>query len=603
MISRRKLIQTTSAAGLLVGLQALVPAWAWQATGLRPSSANGNQRSFDLAIGRTDFQIDGQTAHAKTINGTVPGPLLRFKEGETVTLRVRNDLDEDTSIHWHGILLPAEMDGVPGISFPGIRPGETFEYRYTLKQSGTYWYHSHSGLQEQSGVYGPMIVDPAEPDPIGYDREYVVMLSDWTFENPDHVFAKLKKQSDYYNFQKRTIGDFFRDASEHGLGETLSDRLAWGRMRMDPTDIADITAATYTYLINGQAPSSNWTALFRPGERIRLRFINAAAMTYFNLRIPGIAMTVVQADGQNVQPVTVDEFQIGVAETYDVIVEPKDNRAYTIFAESMDRSGYARATLAPREGMAAAIPELRERPTLTMADMGMAHGDMGAMGGEGGHGQSMDHSGHDMPEMAESMRMDHGGHGAVAALPVTYATTGERPPDLKRVGVDAIAEMPTSRLHEPGTGLEDVSHRVLVYTDLRNTHGAYDPRPPGREIILHLTGNMERYMWSFDGKKFTEVKGPIPFEYGERLRLTMINNTMMNHPIHLHGMWMELDNGAGAHKPRKHTVNVKPGEKLSVEVTADAPGDWAFHCHLLYHMKAGMFRVVSVTQKTAEARQ
>lgn len=591
MISRRTLIRTTSAAGLLAGLQALVPAWARQTVGLAASSVADNHRTFDLAIGRTALQIDNKTAAAKTINGTIPGPLLRFTEGETVTLQVRNDLDEDTSLHWHGILLPAAMDGVPEVSFPGIKPGETFVYDYTLKQSGTYWYHSHSGLQEQSGVFGPIVVDPVDPDPVVYDREHVVMLSDWTFEDPDHVFAKLKKQSDYYNFQKRTVGDFFRDASKNGLGATLSDRMAWGGMRMDPTDIADITGATYTYLINGQAPSSNWTGLFKPGERIRLRFINAAAMSYFNLRIPGLAMMVVQADGQSVQPVIVDEFQIGVAETYDVIVEPKEDRAYTIFAESMDRSGYARGTLAPREGMAAAVPDLRERPTLTMADMGMAHGDMG------GNMASMAGISDDAPPM------DHSRHSAAAAIPVSYATTGNTPPDLKRVGVDTIAEMPTSRLHEAGLGLENVGHRVLAYTDLRNIHGAYDPRPTGREVILHLTGNMERYMWSFDGEKYAEVTGPIPFRYGERLRVTMINDTMMNHPIHLHGMWMELDNGAGAHKPRKHTVNVKPGEKLSVEVTADAPGDWAFHCHLLYHMKAGMFRTVSVSQQVAEARQ
>ena len=614
MISRRTLIQSTSAAGLLVGLQALVPAWAQQAVGLRPSSSSDNHSSFDLVIGRTDLRIGNKIAKAKTINGTIPGPLLRFKEGETVTLRVRNNLDEDTSIHWHGILLPAAMDGVPNVSFPGIKPGETFVYQYTLKQTGTYWYHSHSGLQEQSGVFGPIIVDPADPDPITYDREYVVMLSDWTFENPDHVFAKLKKQSDYYNFQKRTIGDFFDDVEVKGLGATLKDRLAWGRMRMSPTDIADITGATYTYLINGQAPDSNWTALFMPGERVRLRFINAAAMTYFNLRIPGLAMTVVQADGQNVQPITVDEIQMGVAETYDVIVTPEDDRAYTIFAESMDRSGYARGTLATRQGMEAEIPELRERPLLTMTDMGMAH-DMGGMSGmEGmdhsGHDMSgmsgsatMDHSGHDMSAMAGS-QMDHSAHGEPSAtLPLAYATTGDTPPNLKRIGVDNIAETPKNRLHEPGTGLENVGHRVLVYTDLRNTHGAYDPRPPAREIILYLTGNMERYMWSFDGRKYSEVKGPIPFKFGERLRMTMINNTMMNHPLHLHGMWMELDNGAGAHKPRKHTINLKPGEKLSVEVTADAPGDWAFHCHLLYHMKAGMFRVVSVSQEVAEAVQ
>lgn len=637
MISRRRLIHTASMAGLMAGFPSLVPAWARQVEGLSPSSVAGNRRSFDLAIGKTDLPIGDKTAAAKTINGTIPGPLLRFREGESVRLRVRNDMDEDTSIHWHGILLPAAMDGVPDVSFPGIKPGETFVYEYQMKQSGTYWYHSHSGLQEQSGVFGPMIIDPVKHDPVKYDREHLVVLSDWTFEDPDRVYAKLKKQSDYYNYQKRTVGDFFRDVSKNGFGSTISDRLSWGRMRMDPTDIADITGATYTYLMNGQAPLSNWNALFQPGEKVRLRFINAAAMSYFNVRIPGLPLTIVQADGQNVQPVTVDEFQMGVAETYDVIVEPTEDRAYTIFAESMDRSGYARGTLAPREGLSADIPKLRAPPLLTMTDMGMDHGggtdhgsmkDAGEMSGTSGHGshsQMMDHSGHTMSGMSDQMQMDNSGnhsghsktvatkpmkmnhdgnaeHGAAMPVPVTYATTGDVPPDLKRAGVDAIAEMPKSRLHEPGTGLENVGHRVLAYTDLRNTHGRYDPRPPGREIILHLTGNMERYMWSFDGKKYTEVTGPLAFRHGERLRMTMINNTMMNHPIHLHGMWMELDNGAGDHKPRKHTINIKPGEKLSVEITADALGDWAFHCHLLYHMKAGMFRVVSVAHHHAETK-
>ncbi len=594
MLTRRRILHSAAGAGLAAGVQGLLPAWARQNVGLAPVSAPGEARAFNFAIGKADIMIGGKSAVAKTINGTVPGPLLRFQEGETVTLRVRNDLNEDTSIHWHGIILPANMDGVPDVSFPGIKPGETFVYSYTLEQNGTYWYHSHSGLQEQSGVFGPIIVDPAKPDPVAYDREYVVMLSDWTFEDPDRVFAKLKKQSDYYNYQKRTLGDFFRDVSEDGFSPAFSNRLAWGRMRMDPTDIADITGATYTYLMNGKAPGSNWTGLFNPGERVRLRFINAAAMTYFNVRIPGLPMTVVQADGQNVQPVMVDEFQMGVAETYDVIVEPQEESAYTLFAESMDRSGYARGTLAISKGLEAPTPELRERPILTMVDMGMGH-DAGMNGMSG-------HSGHDMSGMQEKPgSADHSEHGAHAAIPVSYASTGDMPPDLERVGVDTVAEMPRSRLHEPGTGLENLPHRVLAYTDLRNTHGAYDPRPPGREIILHLTGNMERYMWSFDGQKFTEVKGPIQFNLDERLRLTMINNTMMNHPLHLHGMWMELDNSAGPNNPRKHTVNLKPGEKLSVNITADAPGDWAFHCHLLYHMKAGMFRVVSVNPKLAEA--
>jgi CopA family copper-resistance protein len=602
MITRRHLIRTASSAGLLVGLQGFLPAWAQGISDRETGTDARTGTSFDLAIGEQPITIAGRKAAATTINSTVPGPLLRFREGETVTLRVANGLNEDTSIHWHGILLPAVMDGVPNVSFPGIRPGETFVYRYTLKQSGTYWYHSHSGLQEQSGVFGPIIVDPKDRDPIGYDREYVVMLSDWTFEDPDAVFAKLKKSSDYYNFQKRTVSDFFSDVSEQGLAATLDNRLAWGRMRMDPTDIADITGHTYTYLINGKAPESNWTGLFEPGERVRLRFINAAAMTYFNVRIPGLRMTVVQADGQNVQPAAVDEFQIGVAETYDVIVEPVD-RAYTIFAESMDRSGYARGTLATRMGMTAAVPELRPRPLLTMADMGMAHGEMGGMSMDGMGSMSgdaemattgpMEHP--EMPEMPA--QMDHGTDGGMAA-PIAV----EKPSEIAGPGVDMRAEMPTSRVREPGLGLENVDHKVLAYADLRSRQPGYDQRMPTREIELHLTGNMERYIWSFDGKKFSEVKRPISFRYGERLRLTMINDTMMNHPIHLHGMWMELENGAGAHKPRKHTVNVKPGEKLSVQVTADALGDWAFHCHLLYHLKAGMFRVVSVTQNVAAAK-
>lgn len=631
MISRRKLILSTSALGLATSMQSLVPAWAQKIAGLTPSSGAPNRSTFDLAIGRTALSIGEQKAYAKTINGTMPGSLLRFKEGETVTLRVRNDLDEDTSIHWHGIILPANMDGVPGVSFPGIAPGETFAYQYKLTQSGTYWYHSHSGLQEQSGVYGPIVVDPAEQDPVEYDREHIVMLSDWTFEDPDDVFAKLKRQPDYYNYNQQTIGDFVDDVSDKGLNAAFSDRLAWGRMRMNPTDIADITSATYTYLINGNGPTSNWTGLFQPGERVRLRIVNAAAMTYFNFRIPGLRMTVVQADGQNIQPVEVDEFQIGVAETYDIIVQPTDDQAYTIFAESMDRGGFARGTLAPRLGMEAAVPELRDPPLLTMADMGMSHGNMAGMSGMsssssmqdisepiGGMDRTdhnmagmsgtasgmtgMDHSSHNMAAMNGSMAgMDH--KAMAAKLPVAYASTGATPPELDVWGVDGIAEMPVSRLHEPGLGLNDVDHRVLTYTDLRNFYPAYDERAPGREIVLHLTGNMERYMWSFDGLKYSEVKGPIEFFEGERLRLTMTNNTMMNHPIHLHGMWMELVNGAGDRQPRKHTINVKPGEKLSADITADAPGNWAFHCHLLYHMKAGMFRVVSVNQKVAEANQ
>ncbi len=590
MITRRNIIHTASYAGALAGLQSLLPVWAQDPLGKTAPRQPGNHRTFDLAIAETPLTIGGRQTKAKTINKTVPGPVLRFREGETVTLRVTNQMDEDTSIHWHGILLPSNMDGVPNVSFPGIKPGETFVYQYTLKQSGTYWYHSHSGLQEQSGVFGPIIIDPADNDPVAYDRDYVIMLSDWTFENPDAVFAKLKKQSDYYNFQKRTILDFFRDVSEEGLSATLDNRLAWSGMRMDPTDIADITGKTYIYLLNGNAPGSNWTGLFTPGERVRLRFINAAAMTYFNVRIPGLSMKVVQADGQNIHPVPVDEFQISVAETYDVIVEPDEDRAYTIFAETMDRSGYARGTLAPRAGMSAPVPELRPPQVRTMADMAMAHGATDEMDSR----DAMRHMDHGAMTGKSDMDEDR------TVLPKQPATPGG--PRLDGPGVAMKAAAPTNRLHEPGFGLDNVGHRVLVYTDLRSLEPFYDKRPPTREIELHLTGNMERYMWSFDGKKFNEVTKPISFIYGERLRLTMINNTMMDHPIHLHGMWMELDNGFGDHRPRKHTINIKPGEKLSAIISADAPGSWALHCHLLYHMKAGMFRVVSVSEQVAEAK-
>jgi CopA family copper-resistance protein len=560
------------AAGLLAGFGG-VPAWGREA--LEASPATEPPNGFDLGIRERMLRVQGRPSRAVTINGTVPGPLLRFREGEEVTLRVRNELREDTSIHWHGLLVPAAMDGVPGVSFRGIAPGETFVYRFPVRQSGTYWYHSHSGMQEQLGHFGPLIVDPAEPEPYAYEREHVVMFSDWTFEDPHRVVAQLKKQSDYYNFQKRTLRDFFRDVSTAGWRAAFSDRLAWGAMRMDPTDLADVTGYTYVYLLNGLASEDNWTGLFRPGERIRLRFINAATMTLFDVRIPGLEMTVVQADGQDVEPVTVDEFRIAAAETYDVLVQPTEDRAYTLFAEALDRSGYARGTLAPRPGMSGPIPKRRLRPVRSMADMGMLHSaDADA------HGSS-----------------EHSGHGA---SPAGHSATPEisdlHGPDHHGPGNASVALMPRRRVDEPGTGLEGSPRRVLVYSQLRRRAPDESARPHEREIELHITGNMERYVWGFDGKKYSEAKEPIPFRYGERLRLTLVNDTMMEHPIHLHGMWMDLENGAGPHKPRKHTVNVKPGEKLSVDVTADAPGRWAFHCHLLLHMELGMFRVVEVSE-------
>lgn len=595
MISRRTLLRTTASAGAFVAAQGLLPAWARTAVGEQsgpgPRTRPGE---FDLTIGPTPILVDGRQRQAVTINGSVPGPLLRFTEGETVTIRVHNELAEPTSIHWHGVLLPFEMDGVPGVTFPGIPAGETFTYHFPVSQSGTYWYHSHSGLQEQLGHLGPLIIDPRESDPIAYDREHVIVLGDWLFEDPYSVLARLKKQSDYSNFERRTVWDFFRDASRRGLGATVDDRLMWGRMRMAPTDIADVTGHLYTYLMNGQGPDAGWTGLFTPGERVRLRVINAAAMSYFNLRIPGLPMTVVQADGQNVEPVTVDELQLAVAETFDVIVEPGEERAYTVFAESMDRTGYARGTLAPRVGMNAPVPELRDPPFRTMVDMGMEmpaeRMEMKMEQGQPTATLEGDRAGQmpmDMGQKASADAME----GAMGALGPVVARHG---PDRHGPGNIGVADVQRSRLGEPGAGLAGVGHRVLVYTDLKALE-PYIQRPPDREVELHVTGNMERYMWSFDGVKFSEVKSPIPFTHGERIRLTLVNDTMMEHPIHLHGMWMELENGHGERIPRKHTISVRPGERLSVLVNADAPGRWAFHCHLLFHMSMGMFRVVEVS--------
>jgi CopA family copper-resistance protein len=553
------------------------------------AAASALAGEYSLAIDEKMVNITGRERTAMAINGSVPGPILRWREGEEVTLHVANRLNEPTSIHWHGVIVPNTMDGVPGISFEHIRPAETFTYRFTVKQSGTYWYHSHSGLQEQAGVYSPLIIDPTNPEPFRYDREYVIMLSDWTDENPDNVLAKLKKQSGYYNFNKRTVFDFFQDVDRKGWRTTLSDRLAWGRMRMDPTDIADVTGYTYTFLVNGQPPRANWTAFFKPGERVRLRFINAASMTYFDLRIPDLKMEVVQADGQNVEPVVVDEFRLAVSETYDVIVEPREDRAYTIFAETMDRSGYARGTLAPGAGMAAPIPAMRPRPIRTMADMGMV---------AGAHG--VESKSPAQEKQASMPGMDHGamGQGEMGAVPDTTSSEGPmvtHGPETHGRGNSMVAMMPRGRLHEPGAGLENTGTRVLAYSDLRALEPGYDRRTPEREIELHLTGNMDRYIWGFNGKKDAESE-PIRLRYGERLRVVLVNDTMMEHPIHLHGMWMELDNGNGEHNPRKFTINVKPGERLSFIMTADALGAWPVHCHLGYHMAAGMMAHVVVSE-------
>jgi CopA family copper-resistance protein len=597
MLSRRNLLHYTLGAGAAFSVAGLLPAWARSASDGNLGIPSQPSTAFDLNIAEFPVRINGKAGKALGINGTLPGPLLRFREGDTVTLNVTNNLREDTSVHWHGLLVPFQMDGVPGVTFPGIKPGETFRYQFPVRQNGTYWYHSHSGLQEQLGHYGPIIIEPSERDPIAYDREYVLVLSDWSLTDPHRIYAKLKKNAESLNFQRRTLPDFLRDAANIGLGDALNDRAMWGKMRMSPRDLADVGAPTYTYLINGHSTADNFNMVFQPGERVRLRIINASAMSLFNVRIPGLPMTVVQSDGLNVQPIETDEFQMGVAETYDVIVAPEDNQTYAFVAESIDRSGQAVATLGPRPGLRAAIPDLRPVPLLTMKDMGMSHKNMAGMSdmenmpamSDMSGMSSMEHMTHgDMP--LTSMGPDP--HGAPTQLASVETLLKKSP------GVANIAAMPSSRLDEPGIGLSDQPHRTLTYSQLRSLEPNPDSRTPQREIVIHLTSNMERYMWSFDGVKFSEVTQSIQFREGERVRLTLINDTMMPHPIHLHGMFFDLVNGGGDHKPRKHTVVAKPAEKLSVDVSAEHVGDWAFHCHLLYHMHAGMMQVVSVLPST-----
>jgi len=571
--------------GALGALERLAPAYAWASSAqaaLQPRSdaVAGADGAIDLVIDSLVFPVGGRAGHAVAINGSVPGPLVRLREGEEAVIRVDNRLDELSSIHWHGLLVPAAMDGVPGVSFAGIQPRSVFTYRFPVRQSGTYWAHAHDA-HELVGLYFPLIIDPIEPEPFQYDCDYVVMLSDWSFEAPGRIMARLKAQAGYYNFQKRTAGAFFSDVRRHGWSRTINDRLEWSRMRMDPTDFADVTGHTYTYLLNGLTPEANWTGLFRPGERMRLRYINAGAMTYFDVRIPDLRMTVVQADGQHVRPVDVDEFRIAPGETLDVIVQPGD-RAYTVFAESMDRSGYTRGTLAPRQGMSAPMPSPRRRPLRTMIDMGMsADGGMNDMKGMEG-----------MSSMRAMPGMVMG-----PSLPGSPPVAHDR--DTHGAGNASVPMILRNRLAEPGSGFEDVTGKVLVYTDLQALHPSPERPEPEREIEIHITGNMERYMWSFEGQPYADARTPIPFRYGERLRLFLVNDTMMEHPVHLHGMWMELENGAGAQQPRKHTINVKPAERLSVVITADAPGQWALHCHLLLHMEMGMFRVVEVSTAPA----
>lgn len=606
-LSRRRFVQGLAAGGVLLGLSPYARAAAG-AVGTHTGSADVLRGTeFNLEIGESPVNFTGTPRMATTVNGSLPAPTLRWREGDTITLRVKNRLAEPTSIHWHGIILPFQMDGVPGLSFAGIAPGQTFTYRFKVQQSGTYWYHSHSGMQEATGVYGAIIIDPVQPDSLRFDREHVIQLSDWTDENPMRVLEKLKMRGDYYNHNQPTAVDFFQDVSRLGLKAAVDKRKMWGEMRMNPTDLADLSADVLTYLMNGVTPAGNWTGLFQPGERVRLRFINGAANTFYDVRIPGLPLTIVQADGVNVEPVTVDEFRFGPGETYDVVVQPKDD-AYTVFAQAMDRTGYARGTLTTREGLTAAVPALDPVEWLTMADMmgamgggsmaGMDHGAMDkASGGSSGPSMAgMDHSGMAGMNHSAMPGMDHSGmagmnHGAMAAAPASSRVRHAK--TEYGASTDMRVDMPRTDLDDPGIGLRNNGRRVLTLADLHTVDGAMDSRGAEREVELHLTGNMERYAWSFDGVEYGRST-PVHFRYGERVRVILQNDTMMTHPMHLHGMWSELEAPDGQFQARRHTIPVQPAQRISFLVTADALGRWAWHCHLMLHMDSGMFREVVV---------
>ncbi len=612
LLSRRLFVKGLAAGGVLSAIPRLLYA---NTNDTRLGSAPVlSGKVITLVIAETPVNFTGVSRMATTINGSIPAPTLRLREGDEVTIRVSNRLSVSTSIHWHGIILPYQMDGVPGISFRGIAPGETFEYRFTLKQSGTYWYHSHSGFQEMTGMYGALIVEPREGESIQADQDHVIQLSDWTDEKPMSVFSKLKVQSDVYNFNQPVVSDFLEDASSMGMSGAFEKRKMWNQMRMNPTDLADLSAATFTYLMNGKTPAGDWNGLFNKGERVRLRFINGSSNTFYDVRIPGLQLSVVQADGQNVKPVSVDEFRFGPGETYDVLVEPTED-AYTIFAQSMDRSGYASGTLSVRPGLVAPVPELDPVEWLTMTDM-MGAMDHSAMGG------SMDHSamGHNMaaaakPAMKSGMdhsTMNHGAmnHGAMnhgsmdhsamghsmeknpLAIPshtVRHASTEYGP------SVDMRVDTPRTNLDDPGIGLRNNGRRVLTQADLRSVRGVLDDdRAPTREIELHLTGNMERYSWSIDGLEFGKST-PVSMRQGERIRVILQNDTMMTHPMHLHGMWSDLESAEGDLLVRRHTISVQPAQRVSFLTTPHDFGRWAWHCHLLFHMDAGMFREVVVS--------
>jgi len=591
IIDRRKFIGAGAGTAGLLGLTGAMPAWARGAAGgtmARKGSDVLSGEKMTMTVADAAYQTGKRFGPAVTVNGTIPGPLVRLKEGQNLVVDLLNESSMETSIHWHGLLVPFLMDGVPGVTMAAVKPGERFRYEFPIRQAGTYWWHAHT-LQEPMGHYGPIIIDPAGGEEHQFDRDYAIVLSDWSPMHPHTVMKKLKVGEGYFNYQQRTLTDRYPLSAE--------ERRMWARMRMMPTDISDTSVAGFEFLMNGHGPTDGLEFFYEPGEKIRLRFINAAAMTFFNIRVPGLSMKVIQADGQNIEPVDIDEFQIGNAETYDVIVEPKGGDAFAIVAETMDRSGMASAMLASRRGAKAALPELREPPLLTMADMGMNHG--------GGEPSSMDHGAEGRgntpkPDATDHSAMGHaasGKDGGMVMGAMNMRDTSKLPPSVKvGPGVDMVSMNPVDRMGDPGIGLDNVGHRVLDYRKLVAAKPNSDHRRPTRMKEIHLTGNMERYMWSFDGKKFSAVTDdPIRFAFNERVRVKLVNDTMMAHPIHLHGHFFELVNGAAPDRqPLKHTVVVQPGSSAQFDLTANEPGDWAFHCHLLYHMHNGMFQVVTV---------
>ncbi|MDC5251776.1 copper resistance system multicopper oxidase [Acinetobacter baumannii] len=592
-------------------------------------------KEYHLNINEQQVNVTGKPLKRITVNGKFTAPLLEFEEGDEAVIHVHNQLkNQDTSLHWHGLLLPGLMDGVPGFNnFKGIAPNGDFVYRFKVKQNGTYWYHAHSKGQEQDGLYGPLVIYPKGKIPVAAhektDRDYVVMLSDFHDSSSDSIMKNLKKSAEYYQNRRETVSDVLKQVKTQGLKATWQDRSMWNQMRMLKTDMSDVTG--YTFLVNGKTPQQNWTGNFKAGDKVRLRFINASAMSFFDVRIPNLKMTVVSADGQPVKPVAIDEFRIGTAETYDVIVEPKQPN-YQIEAESIDRSGFAIGTLHNENTQAVGpvqMPTPRPRALLTMDDMGMSHG--GGSNEHAGHQMNMQHDMSAMPEMKKEtsqanhdhtmMKMDHdmknmssGEHDhSMMHMKHDMSAMSEMNHDMQAMSssehehamMNMNHEMPAQsenkpKKDEPVYGWANASTpagmKALQYSDLQSLTPQPDTRAPERELVIRLGGNMERYIWTINGKKFSDTT-PLQVKYGERIRLKFVNDSMMAHPMHLHGMFMQLENGQQAENlPNKHTIIVPPGKTVTALLTADALGEWAIHCHLLYHMSAGMMNKLIVAQ-------